>query len=95
MPTIDTSTNRPNQLKNIHYETARKAIALSKVELFAVDNVEHIDDYLNKKYQIILPGDYSSIYGNGTMTLNTTELVSATVSQEGGRTAITFEENGI
>ncbi len=42
-----------------------------------------------------MPGDYSSIYGNGTMTLNTTELISATVSQEGGRTAITFEENGI
>ncbi|NDO47774.1 N-acetylmuramoyl-L-alanine amidase [Clostridium sp. MD294] len=95
IPTIDTSTNKPNQLKNVHYETTRKAIALSKTELFAINNAEHIDDYLNKKYQIILPGDYSSIYGSGTMALNTTELVSATISQEGGKTAITFEQNGI
>ncbi len=95
IPTINTSTNRPNQLKNIHYETTRKAIALSKTELFAINNAEHIDDYLNKKYQIILPEDYSSIYGNGTMTLNTTELVSVTVSQEDGKTALTFEQNGI
>ncbi len=95
MDTITTNTNRPNQLKNITYEPTRKAIKLSKLDLFAVDNVKHIDDYLNKKYQIILPGDYSGLYGSGTMMLNTTELVSVTVSQEGGKTAITFEENNI
>lgn len=92
---ITTDTNQTNRLKNVYYESARKAIALSKMELFAVDNVTYIDDYINQKYQVILPADYSSIYGSGTMTLNTNELVSVTVSQEEGKTAFTFVQNGI
>ena len=44
---------------------------------------------------MILPGDYSNIYGSGTMALHTDELVSVTVSQEEGKTAFTFEQNGI
>ena len=54
-------------LLNVYYESARKEIALSKMELFAADNVISIDDYINKKYQVILPGDYSNIYGSGTI----------------------------
>ncbi|MEY8321658.1 N-acetylmuramoyl-L-alanine amidase [Lachnospiraceae bacterium 46-61] len=92
---ITTNTNQTNKVKNVYYESARKAIALSKMELFAADNVAYIDDYINKKYQVILPGDYSNIYGSGTMTLHTDELVSVTVSQEEGKTAFTFEQNGI
>ncbi len=92
---ITTNTNQTNNLKNVYYESARKAIALSKMELFAADNVISIDDYINKKYQVILPGDYSNIYGSGTMALHTDELISVTVSQEEGKTAFTFEQNGI
>ena len=92
---ITTDTNQTNRLKNVYYESARKAIALSKMELFAVDNITYIDDYINQKYQVILPADYSSIYGSGTMTLDTNELVSVTVSQEEGKTAFTFVQNGI
>lgn len=92
---INTNTNQPNQLKNVYYEASKKAIALSKSDLLAINAIEHKDDYFNKKYQILLPDDYSSIYGSGTMKLNTTELVSVTVSQEQGKTAITLQENGI
>ncbi len=42
-----------------------------------------------------MPDDYSSIYGSGTMKLDTTELLSVTISQEQGKTAFTFQENGI
>ncbi len=92
---INTNTNQPNQIKNVFYDTSRKAITLSKSDLFAISNIEHKDDYLNKKYQILLPDDYSSIYGSGTMKLDTTELLSVTISQEQGKTAFTFQENGI
>ena len=92
---IDVNTEMPNNLKNIHYDSSKNALALKKQELFSVANIEHTDDYLHGKYQIVLPGDYSSIYGSGTMNLPNMAVPSVTVSQEQGKTALTFTQNSI
>ncbi len=92
---IDVDTTNPNLLKNVSYDSSKNAIVLKKEELFSIENAEHTDDYLHGKYQIVLPGDYSSIYGSGTMNLPNTEVSSVTFSQQQGKTAITFTQNNV
>ena len=92
---IDVDTTNPNLLKNVSYDSGKNAIVLKKEELFSIENAEHTDDYLHGKYQIVLPGDYSSIYGSGTMNLPNTEVSSVTFSQQQGKTAITFTQNNV
>ncbi len=58
-------------------------------------DIEHIDNYTDRKYTLILPGDYSSVMKNGTVNVDNEYLNSYTVETSDGKTKISISEKKI
>lgn len=88
-------TVKKSTLDNLSYDASKKALVLKKVTPFDINTVVHTDNYLQNHYKIELPGDFTSVYGYGTMKLDYDGVPSVTVATESGKTAFRFDQTKI
>ena len=84
--------------KNIKYlNQANSQIAVLKPSLdFNIKDIVHYDDYMNRVYKLTLPGDYSSVYGQGIFHIGDEKLNYLQISNNiNNKTELTFVENKI
>ena len=83
-------------LDNISYNSSTRTITMKKVANMNINSIAHNDDYLNLKYVMTLPGDFSSQYGYGTYEVNDSYLNNFVIGKDSsGKTTITFSEKQI
>lgn len=83
---------------NIKYENFdNPTITLQKQGLsIDIDKITYEDNYLEKIYTIILPGDYTDLFGNGNIKVNDGIIESMDISLDyNGNTKLVIKENGI
>lgn len=79
--------------KNLSTDEASDTITLKKGTGFSLSAITEDDDYLNLKYTITLPGNFSGDYGVGEIYFDSSEILnSMTITLEGGNTVLTFDE---
>ncbi len=88
-----TVTIQKSTLENLSYNDSTNTLTLKKVENINTGSIKHNDAYLDGYYELTLPGDYSDVYGYGTLNVNTSQIKSITVSTSGGNTVIRFNQN--
>lgn len=79
-------------MENVKYDSSSRLLTLAKKGDLNINQIKHTDNYLNKKYTLTLPGDYSSVYGFGTNNVKDSYLNSYTIGTNGNNTIITFDE---
>lgn len=82
-------------LDHIYYDNSTNTLRLEKVRHLDVNRIQHRDMYLEKYYELVLPGDYKDIYGYGTLNVGSGKVQNIQVSQQGGQTVIRFNQNTI
>lgn len=88
-----TVTIQKSTLENLSYDDSTDTLTLKKVETINTGSIKHNDAYLDGYYELTLPGDYSDVYGYGTLNVNTDQIKSFTISTTGGNTVIRFNQN--
>ena len=88
-------TVQKSTLENLSYDDSKKALVLKKQNTFDINGVIHTDNYLNHQYQLALPGDFTSVYGYGTMKLPYDGVENVTVANVAGKTVFSFSESKI
>ena len=88
-----TVTIQKSTLENLSYDDSTDTLILKKVENINTSSIKHNDAYLDGYYELTLPGDYSDVYGYGTLNVNTDQIQSFTISTSGGNTVIRFNQN--
>ncbi len=82
-------------LSHMYYDNNTNTLRLEKVRDMDVNRIQHNDAYLEKYYELVLPGDYKDIYGYGALNVDTAKVKSLQVSQKGNQTVIRFNQNMI
>lgn len=83
-------------LENVSYNASTRTITLKKVQGMNINSIVHNDDYLNLKYTMTLPGNFTSSYGYGTYNVNDSYLTNFVIgTNSAGNTTITFNEKQI
>ena len=90
-----TITISKSTVENVSYDVASRTILLSNVEDLSADDIVHTDDYLNGRYILTLPGDYSHIFGYGTYRINDDYLSTIEIATSGDATTFTLNENKV
>ena len=88
-----TVTIQKSTLENLSYNDSTNTLTLKKVKNINTGSIKHKDAYLDGYYELTLPGDYSDVYGYGTLNVNTSQIKSFTISTTGGNTVIRFNQN--
>ena len=88
-----TVTIQKSTLENLSYNDSANTLTLKKVKNINTGSIKHKDAYLDGYYELTLPGDYSDVYGYGTLNVNTSQIKSFTISTTGGNTVIRFNQN--
>lgn len=88
-----TVTVEKSTLENLSYDDSTNTLTLKKVKNINTGSIKHKDAYLDGYYELTLPGDYSDVYGYGTLNVNTSQIKSFTISTTGGNTVIRFNQN--
>lgn len=88
-----TVTIQKSTLENLSYNDSTNTLILKKVKNINTGSIKHKDAYLDGYYELTLPGDYSDVYGYGTLNVNTSQIKSFTISTTGGNTVIRFNQN--
>ncbi len=88
-------TVKKSTLDNLSYDDSKKALVLKKGISFDINSVVHTDNYLNNQYQLALPGDFTNVYGYGTMKLPYEGVENVTVANAAGKTIFSFSESKI
>lgn len=86
------------EYKNISYDSiSSPKLTLKKDVNYNIDvnSIEHQDKYLEGYYKIVLPSDYSQIYGHGQYKINDKYLDSIEIQNVGGKTELIFNEKNI
>lgn len=79
--------------KNLNTDEGGDVITLKKTSSFSLSAIKEEDDYLNLKYTITLPGNFSSDYGTGDIYFENSERLNGmSISLVGGNTVFTFDE---
>lgn len=86
-------TIQKSTLENLSYNDSANTLTLKKVKNINTGSIKHKDAYLDGYYELTLPGDYSDVYGYGTLNVNTSQIKSFTISTTGGNTVIRFNQN--
>lgn len=88
-----TVTVEKSTLENLSYDDSTNTLTLKKVRNINTGSIKHNDAYLDGYYELTLPGDYSDVYGYGTLNVNTGQIKSFAISNRGGNTVIRFNQN--
>lgn len=84
--------------KNISYENNNSpTIVLKKDSNYNIDinSITHSDKYLEGYYKIILPNDYSNLFGYGEYKINDTYLKSVSIKNNNGITEFSFNQKDV
>ncbi len=81
--------------EGIFYDSRKNVLYLEKEKEFDVRDVVQKDRYLEGYFELILPGDYSHVYRNGTYAVGNDVLKDIQVSTVGGKTVLHFNQNRI
>ena len=82
-------------LNHVYYDNNSNVLRLEKVRDIDTNRIQHHDAYLEKYYELVLPGDYRDVYGYGTLNVGTDKVNSIQISQKGNQTVIRFNQNMI
>lgn len=77
------------------YDSGNNVLYLEKDEKFDVRDVVKKDRYLEGYFEMILPGDYSQTYQNGSYPVGNDVMKDVQISTIGGRTVLHFNQNRI
>lgn len=80
-------------LENFSYDMSTNVLTLDQIESIDIDDIEKRDRYLEGYYEIVLPGDYESAYGYGTLKIGNEVINNISVSTKSGNTVIRFTQN--
>lgn len=83
--------------QNIAYESDRSRLVIPKSALPGMDvnGIAHSDDYLNYRYSLTLPGDFSAHVGQGDYVVKDNFINYINISNKNGKTVITFYEKSV
>lgn len=82
-------------LQGVSYNSSTGVLRLQKTNPIPIQSIQHTDAYLNGYYEMVLPGDYSAVYGYGTYQVNGSRLQSVEVGNRNGNTYIRFNQSAI
>lgn len=82
-------------LSHMSYDNSTNTLRLEKVSPLDINRIQHKDMYLDKYYELVLPGDYKGVYGYGTLNVDTGKVKSIQISKQGNQTVIRFNQNVI
>lgn len=83
---------------NISYENSQSPkMTIKKDNIVNINtkSITHQDNYMDNNYKIILPGDYSEIYGYGNFRVNDTYLDFVNIQNINGKTEFTFNQKNV
>ncbi len=86
---------KPKAVQNIHLEDANHVIYLDKVQPFSVNHVKLQDHYLDGYFDVVLPGNFETVYANGTYEIGGDVIQRMEISTVGGNTVLRFVQNRI
>ena len=89
---VTTITITKSTLSNLSFASAESTLMLEKKSGLNIDSIVHYDDYTNHLYSLTLPGDYSAVYGYGTLQINNGKINNVNIKNSGGSTVIIFGE---
>jgi len=84
---------KKSTLENFTYDTSSNIMILENKQSIDIDDIEKRDRHTEGYYEIVLPGDYESSYGYGTLKIGNDVMDSITISTKGGNTVIRFTQN--
>lgn len=90
-----TLTISSNAMEHMVYSSSKGLLSMDKEKAFKTGDVKLNDHYLDGYFDVVLPGDFSDIYGEGTYDINDTVLKSIRVFTSGGKTTLRFNQNRI
>lgn len=91
-----TALNTSNGTGDIKYDALSTSLSIKKNGgSFNLDNIEHIDDYNNGVYKVILYGDYGGFIKNTTVSVNDHNFSEINISAASDAVTITFNEKSI
>ena len=90
-----TLTISGTSLQHMAYKAAQDILYLDKEKTFKTSDVKLEDHYLNGYFDVILPGDFSGVYGDGTYPIGDDVIESIKVFNNGGKTVLRFNQNRI
>ena len=67
-------------LDNISYNSSTRTITMKKIQPININSIAHNDNYINLKYTMTLPGNYSA--GNTTITFNEKQITAYTITED-------------
>lgn len=89
-------TLRKSTLQNISYNPSTRTLSLKGLDGLSASQIVHNDDYLNLKYTLTLPGDFSAQLGDGNIQINDEYLNSISISNNASnQTQLIFHETQI
>ncbi len=82
--------------QNLYYENVNDnpRLILKKIDNVDINLIKHEDNYLDNNYKIILPNNYSNVYGYGNYIIDDYYLKSINITTN-GNTEFTFYEQNI
>lgn len=90
-----TLTISSNAMEHMVYSSSKGLLSMDKEKAFKTGDVKLNDHYLDGYFDVILPGDFSAVYGEGTYDINDNVLKSIKIFTSGGKTTIRFYQNRI
>ncbi|WP_458407991.1 N-acetylmuramoyl-L-alanine amidase [Anaerotignum sp.] len=84
-----------SSLSHMTYNGAKDVLYLEKDTSFKTGSVKFEDHYLNGYFDVILPGDLSDVYGEGTYEIGDDVIESVEVLTKSGKTTLRFHQNRI
>ncbi|WP_352400039.1 N-acetylmuramoyl-L-alanine amidase family protein [Anaerotignum sp.] len=84
---------KKSTLEHFTYDTSSNVMILENLEEIDIDDIEKRDRHTEGYYEIVLPGDYESAYGYGTLKIGNNVMDSISISTKGGKTSIRFTQN--
>ncbi|MBR6543111.1 MAG: N-acetylmuramoyl-L-alanine amidase, partial [Anaerotignum sp.] len=82
-------------LQHMTYNGSKDLLYLDKTSTFKTGSVVFEDHYLDGYFDVILPKDLSSAYGEGTYTIGDDVVESVEVFTKSGKTTLRFWQNRI
>ena len=84
-----------SSLQALSFDATENALYLERHESIDLDDVAFDDHYLDGYYEVTLPGDYSDVYGYGTLKLGDEITESVQIQTKNGNTVIRFNQKQI
>lgn len=81
--------------RNITFNSFNNLLVIERDSryLFNVSDITHIDDYHNRRYTLVLPGDFSSLLGYGEINVDNDLIDTIEILTQNGNTNLVINTN--